>query len=174
MFMMMVGIMLILSLLPAYQTRLIATEFALSIAFSAYVIARIIFQVPMGIISDRFGKKFLIITGIFLNALIVYGLGHVGDVNSLISLRVLQGIAMAAVETPLLALAVEISGEEKVTSRISTITGAQAAGMAVGPLVGGIFGGYVSFETPFHISSVLILASGVMVWWALRKNNHLV
>lgn len=173
MFMMMVGIMLILSLLPAYQSRLIATEFALSIAFSAYVIARIIFQVPMGIVSDRFGRKFLIIAGIFLNAAIVYGLGHVGAVNSLIFLRILQGIAMAAVETPLLALAVEISGEKKVTSRVSTITGMQAAGMAMGPLVGGFFGGYVSFETPFHISSILILLSGLMVWWALRKKNSL-
>ncbi|MBP2029628.1 MFS family permease [Methanohalophilus levihalophilus] len=173
MFMMMVGIMLILSLLPAYQSRLIATEFALSIAFSAYVITRIVFQVPMGIISDRFGRKFLIIAGIFLNAAIVYGLGHVGDINSLIFLRVLQGIAMAAVETPLLALAVEISGEEKVTSRVSTITGMQAAGMAMGPLVGGIFGGYVSFETPFHLSSVLILLSGLLVWWTLRTQKEI-
>lgn len=171
MFMMLVGIMLILSLLPAYQVRLGASEFLLGIAISAYVISRIVFQVPIGILSDRFGRKFPILAGIFFNAIIVYALGHVDDVNSLILLRLLQGIAMAAVETPLLALAVELSGEKKVSSRVSTITSAQAAGVAMGPLIGGVFGGYVSFETPFHISSLLIVLSGILVWAALRKKN---
>ncbi|WP_440952391.1 MFS transporter [Methanococcoides sp. FTZ1] len=171
MFMMLVGIMLILSLLPAYQTRLEASEFLLGIAISAYVISRIIFQVPIGILSDRFGRKYPILAGIFFNAIIVYALGQVDNVNSLILLRLLQGIAMAAVETPLLALAVELSGENKVSSRVSTITSAQAAGVAVGPLLGGILGGYVSFETPFNISSLLIILSGFMVWAALRKHH---
>ncbi|WP_135612577.1 MFS transporter [Methanococcoides sp. AM1] len=171
MFMMLVGIMLILSLLPAYQTRLEASEFLLGIALSAYVFSRIVFQVPIGILSDRFGRKLPIIAGIFFNAIIVYGLGHVDTINALILLRLLQGIAMAAVETPLLALAVELSGEKKISSRISTITGAQAAGVAMGPLIGGVFGGYVSFETPFHISSLLIVLSGILVWAALRKSS---
>ncbi|WP_135604437.1 MFS transporter [Methanococcoides sp. NM1] len=171
MFMMLVGIMLILSLLPAYQTRLEASEFLLGIALSAYVISRIVFQVPIGILSDRFGRKLPILAGIFFNAIIVYGLGHVDNINSLILLRLLQGIAMAAVETPLLALAVELSGEKKVSSKVSTITSAQAAGVAMGPLIGGVFGGYVSFETPFHISSLLIVLSGILVWAALRKNS---
>ncbi|WP_048193931.1 MFS transporter [Methanococcoides methylutens] len=172
MFMMLVGIMLILSLLPAYQTRLEASEFLLSIALSAYVISRIVFQVPIGIFSDRFGRKLPIIAGIFFNSIIVYGLGHVDTINSLILLRLLQGIAMAAVETPLLALAVELSGEKKVSSKVSTITSAQAAGVAMGPLIGGVFGGYVSFETPFHISSLLIILSGILVWAALRKSSY--
>ena len=171
MFMMIVGIMLILSLLPAYQTRLEASEFLLGIAISAYVISRIIFQVPIGILSDKFGRKLPILAGIFFNAIIVYALGQVDNMNSLILLRLLQGISMAAVETPLLALAVELSGEKKVSSRVSTITSAQAAGVAVGPLIGGVFGGYVSFETPFNISSLLIILSGILVWVALRKSN---
>ncbi|MCD4703694.1 MAG: MFS transporter [Methanosarcinaceae archaeon] len=173
MFMMLVGIMLIFSLLPAYQIRLEASEFLLGVAISAYVISRIIFQIPIGILSDRFGRKIPILAGIFFNALIVYNLGHVDDVNSLIFLRLLQGIAMAAVETPLLALAVELSGEQNVSSKISIITSAQAAGVAIGPLIGGIFGGYVSFEAPFYISSLLIFLSGVLVWFALRKNTEI-
>ena len=136
------------------------------------MISRIIFQIPIGILSDRFGRKIPILAGIFFNAMIVYNLGHVDDVNSLIFLRLLQGIAMAAVETPLLALAVELSGEQNVSSKIGIITSAQAAGVAMGPLIGGIFGGYVSFEAPFYISSLLIFLSGILVWVALRKNTE--
>jgi len=128
--------------------------------------------VPIGMFSDRFGRKLPILFGIFFNALIVFALGYVPDINSLIFLRLLQGIAMAAVETPLLALAVDIVGEHNISSRISTITSAQAAGVAVGPLIGGIFGGYVSFETPFQISSLMIVLSGIMVWMVLRKGKE--
>jgi predicted MFS family arabinose efflux permease len=35
--------------------------------------------------------------------------------------------------------------------------------MALGPILGGILGGYVSFETPFNICGVLMLASFVLV-----------
>ena len=169
---MLVGIMLILSMLPAYQERLETTELMLSVAISAYILSRIVFQTPIGIISDRYGRRKLILTGMFMNALIVYLLGNVADVSSLIALRTLQGISMASVETPLLALAVDIAGERKISSRVSTITSAQSAGLAVGPLLGGIFGGYVNFRTPFYISSTLILISAVVMWIVLRKKNY--
>jgi MFS family permease len=170
-FMMMVGITIVLSLLSAYQQRLQTGEFFLSLAVSAYVISRIVFQAPMGILSDRIERKWIIISGIAVNALIVVGLGHVIHIEELIILRIMQGISMAAVETPLMALAVDMTGGHSTGSRISVITGAQAAGMATGPLFGGILAGYVSFETPFHICAILILASGVLILKGVHTEN---
>ncbi|PQV43320.1 MFS transporter [Methanohalophilus euhalobius] len=170
-FMMMVGITIVLSLLPAYQQRLQTGEFYLSLAVSAYVISRIVFQTPMGILSDRIERKWIIISGIAVNALIVIGLGHVIHIEELIILRIMQGISMAAVETPLMALAVDMTGGHSTGSRISIITSAQAAGMATGPLFGGILAGYVSFETPFHICAILILASGFLIMKGVHTEN---
>jgi MFS family permease len=170
-FMMMVGITIVLSLLPAYQQRLQTGEFLLSLAVSAYVISRIVFQTPMGILSDRIERKWIIISGIAVNALIVVGLGHVIHIEELIILRIMQGISMAAVETPLMALAVDMTGGHSTGSRISIITSAQAAGMATGPLFGGILAGYVSFETPFHICAILILISGFLILKGVHREN---
>ncbi|ADE36466.1 MFS transporter [Methanohalophilus mahii] len=170
-FMMMVGITIVLSLLPAYQQRLQTGEFLLSLAVSAYVISRILFQTPMGILSDRIERKWIIISGVAVNAVIVIGLGHVIHIEELIILRIMQGISMAAVETPLMALAVDMTGGHSTGSRISIITSAQAAGMATGPLFGGILAGYVSFETPFHICAILILASGLLIMKGIHRES---
>ncbi|WP_406657819.1 MFS transporter [Methanolobus sp. ZRKC2] len=163
MFMMMVGIMIIFAFLPEYRTRLNASALSLSIAVSSYVFSRVLFQTPMGVISDKMGRKKMVALGLFVNVPIVIGLGYVESITQLITLRAFQGIAMAAVETPVMALAVELTGGSGVSSKVSTITASQAAGMALGPLLGGLLAGYVSFRTPFYLCGVLIFLSFLLV-----------
>lgn len=163
MFMMMVGIMIIFAFLPEYKLTLGASELSLSMAVSAYVFVRVLFQTPMGIISDRLGRKRMVAYGLLLNVPIVIGLGYAGSITELIILRALQGISMAAVETPVMALAVELTGGRAVSSRVSIITAAQAGGMALGPLLGGLLAGYVSFRTPFYLCAALILMSFFLI-----------
>jgi len=169
MFMMMVGIMIIFAFLPEYRVRLDASELSLSIAVSAYVISRVLFQTPMGVISDSMGRKNMVALGLLINVPIVVGLGYVDSIVQLIILRAFQGISMAAVETPVMALAVELTGGYAVGSRVSTITASQAAGMALGPLIGGVLAGYVSFRTPFYICGILILLSFVLVLTMIQE-----
>ncbi|WP_342304673.1 MFS transporter [Methanolobus sp. ZRKC5] len=168
MFMMMAGIMIIFAFLPEYETRLNTGPISLSIAVSAYVIVRVIFQTPMGFISDRIGRKRIIALGLLLNIPIVIGLGHVDNVTQLIVLRAVQGISMAAVETPVMALAVELAGVS-VSSKVSSITASQAAGMALGPIMGGLLAGYISFELPFYICAAMLLFSLLLVLVALKN-----
>lgn len=172
MFMMMVGIMIIFAFLPEYETRLGTGAISLSIAVSAYVIVRVLFQAPMGLLSDRLGRKNIIVLGLLLNIPIVIGLGHVVNVEQLIMLRALQGISMAAVETPVMALAVDLAGVS-VSSKVSTITASQAAGMALGPIMGGVLAGYISFETPFYICAGLLMISLSLVLGGVKEPGEL-
>ncbi|MBN2110783.1 MAG: MFS transporter [Methanosarcinaceae archaeon] len=172
MFMMMAGIMVIFAFLPEYRTRLDASELSLSIAVSAYVLSRVLFQTPMGAISDRMGRKRMVALGLLINVPIVVALGYVETIVQLIILRALQGISMAAVETPVMALAVELTGGSGVGSKVSTITASQAAGMALGPLIGGSLAGYVSFRTPFFLCGALIMLSFLLVLALIREPGH--
>ncbi len=164
--------MIIFAFLPEYRVRMDASELSLSIAVSAYVISRVLFQTPMGVISDSMGRKSMVALGLLINVPIVVGLGYVDSIVQLIILRAFQGIAMAAVETPVMALAVELTGGSAVGSRVSTITASQAAGMALGPLIGGVLAGYVSFRTPFYICGILILLSFVLVLAVIQEPEN--
>ncbi|WP_406661175.1 MFS transporter [Methanolobus sp. ZRKC3] len=172
-FTMMVGIMVIFAFLPEYETKLNTTKLSLSIAVSAYVLVRVLFQTPVGLLSDRFGRKRILALGLLMNVPIVIGLGQVESIDMLIGLRALQGISMAAVETPLMALAVELTGGSAVSSKISMITASQAAGMALGPLLGGILGGYVSFEAPFNICGIMMILSFFMVLIKIKEPKRI-
>ena len=171
MFIIMVGIMIIFAFLPEYEVRLQASELSLSVAVSAYVISRVILQTPMGVLSDRYGRKKLIVYGILLNIPVVLGLGYVTRVEELIVLRTVQGLCMAAVETPVMALAVDIAGGTSISSRVSFITSAQAAGMAFGPLIGGLLGGYVSFTMPFYVCAAMMAFSLIIVMNKVSEPN---
>jgi MFS family permease len=168
MFMMMAGIMIIFAFLPEYESRLGTGEVALSIAVSAYVIVRVLFQTPMGMLSDKLGRKKIIAMGLLLNIPIVIGLGYVENVTQLIILRAIQGISMAAVETPVMALAVDLAGIS-VSSKVSSITASQAAGMALGPIMGGVLAGYISFELPFYLCAVMLMFSFLLVIVGIKE-----
>jgi len=171
MFIIMVGIMIIFAFLPEYEFRLQASELSLSVAVSAYVISRVILQTPMGVLSDRYGRKKLIVYGLLLNIPVVLGLGYVTRVEELIVLRAVQGLCMAAVETPVMALAVDIAGGTSISSRVSFITSAQAAGTAFGPLIGGLLGGYVSFTMPFYVCAAMMAFSLIIVMNKVSEPN---
>jgi MFS family permease len=122
----------------------------------------------MGMLSDKFGRKKIIAMGLLLNIPIVIGLGHVETVTQLIILRAIQGISMASVETPVMALAVDLAGIS-VSSKVSSITASQAAGMALGPIMGGILAGYISFELPFYICAVMLLFALLLVIVGIKE-----
>lgn len=136
---------------------------------SAYVISRVILQTPLGILSDKYGHKRLIVYGLLLNIPVVLGLGYVTRVEELIVLRALQGLCMASVETPVMALAVDLAGSTSVSARVSSITSAQAVGTAFGPLIGGLLGGYVSFIMPFYACAALMTISLLIVVYMIRE-----
>ncbi len=117
----------------------------------------------MGMLSDRYGRKRLRLYGLLLNIPVVLGLGYVTRVEELIVLRALQGLCMASVETPVMALAVDLAGGASVSARVSSITSAQAAGTAFGPLIGGLLGGYVSFAMPFYVCAAMMAVSLLIV-----------
>lgn len=164
MFMMILGIMVVVALLPEYQVRLGASELMLGAAISAYTLTRLIFQTPMGALSDRIGRKKLIITGMILTAPIVLALGFVTSIYQFIALRILQGLTVVAIDTPTLALAADLAEDGRVGQTMSLITTAFTAGMAVGPIFSGILAGYVYFEFPFYLCALMMLLGAFMIY----------
>ncbi len=163
MLMMMVGIMMVVALIPEYEIRLEASELSLGVAVSAYIFARLLFQAPLGSLSDRIGRKKLIVGGLFLSVPLVVGMGYITSINQLILFRAFQGLLVASIDTPAMALAADLSDGSSLSSRLSIITTAQAAGMAFGPIFGGFLAGYVTFVTPFYACALLMLLAGFLV-----------
>jgi MFS family permease len=146
-----------------FNARLNQTAVAFGIAFSALIASRLIFQIPFGRLSDKIGRRPLLIAGLILMAPATLLLGYVDSTMQFTGLRVVQGLASAAIAAPAFALAADLSKKGGEGRQMSIVTMGFGLGIAIGPLITGILA-VQSFTLPFLILAILTLVGLFVVY----------
>jgi MFS family permease len=122
--------------------------------FGAVTIANVMLQVPVGTAADRYGRRPFLIAGfvILIPSTVLQGI--VTDPVVMTAVRFGQGIAVALVFAPSLALAGDLAKKGASGSTLSILTMGFGFGVAVGPLASGILVSF-GFLVPFVAGSVL-------------------
>lgn len=121
----MFGLFLILPVLAIYAEQLDnATPMMMGIALGVYGITQAIFQIPFGVLSDRYGRKPVLVVGltIFVLGSLVAALST--TIEGVIVGRALQG--MGAIAAVILALTSDLTRENQRTKAMAII------GMTIG------------------------------------------
>jgi MFS family permease len=147
-----------------FNARLQQTVLGFSIAFSALTFSRLLVQIPLGRLSDRVGRKPLILLGLLLMAPATALLGEAGTIVQLTGLRVFQGIASGAIAAPAFALAADLARSGGEGRQMSILTMGFGLGIALGPLIAGVLA-VVFFELPFLLGGLMSL---IGVWVVYR------
>jgi len=154
---------MLVTLEPQFNIRLHETAFAFSIAFSTLAATQVVFQYPIGRVSDRWGRKPFVIAGLLLIAPTTAALGFISTTFQLVSLRFIQGIATAAIAAPAFALAGDLSKRGTQGRQLSVVTTGFGLGIALGPLIAGFLVVY-GFEVPFLVGAALSLLGAWVVY----------
>ncbi|MGW8186371.1 MAG: MFS transporter [Desulfobacterales bacterium] len=133
------------------------------VAFSALMVARIIVQFPLGRLSDRKGRKLLIVAGLALLAVATLLIGWVTTPWQFITLRIVQGIASGGIAAPVFALAGDLSRAGREGRQMSIVTTGFALGISMGTLFSGILAVY-SLALPFLVIGSMGLIAAAMVY----------
>ena len=136
--------------------------------FSAVVIANVFFQVPVGRLSDEYGRRPFLIAGFVLLGPSVLAQGMVTDPWLMLGARFLQGVAVAFVFAPALALAGDLAGKGQSGTQLSILTMAFGLGVALGPLASGFLVSY-GFVTPFAFGAALAVVALVLVFTQVEE-----
>ncbi len=164
----MLGLFMILPVFTLYAQKLDGYTVTLAgVAMGIYGLTQALFQIPLGMLSDRIGRKPVIIGG-----LLVFAAGSVlaalaDDINGVIAGRALQGAG--AIASAVMALAADLTREEhrvKVMALIGISIGISfAAAMVMGPVLHGWFG----VPGIFWSTALLALAGIVIVRFAVPR-----
>lgn len=159
---MMVAMSVIIPMEAPILRRIGDSKAGFGVIFSLFVFSRFVFQVPMGVASDRYGKKRFVIAGLSLAAVATAALGYADTAVDFSALRVVQGVASAALIAPAFALAADKASRGSAASQMAFMTMAVSLGGAFGPIVAGALASF-SFRAPFLFGGAVLAASAILV-----------
>ncbi|EKT4487484.1 MULTISPECIES: MFS transporter [Shewanella] len=131
------------------------------IAIGAYGLTQAILQIPMGILSDRIGRKPVILGG-----LLVFALGSVlaamsDSIYGVVAGRALQG--MGAIAAAVLALAADLTRDEQRTKVMAIIGMCIGFSFALSLLVGPVVAQHLGLSGLFALTAGLALLGMLIV-----------
>ncbi|QUO48306.1 MULTISPECIES: MFS transporter [Halorubrum] len=136
--------------------------------FAAVTIANVIFQVPVGRASDRIGRRPFLLAGFVLLVPTTLLQGIVTESALMMLVRLGQGIAVACVFAPSLALAGDLAREGESGTTLSVLTMGFGFGVALGPLASGWLYGF-GFLVPFAVGAAAAALALIAVFTQVEE-----
>lgn len=153
-------------LTPVYARSLTTDLLLVAFAVSAYSIANLVGNLFSGLVVDRFNKVTVLVGGLLLGALAMWGCGSVSTIQALVPLLMLNGVAISVV-TPAAytLLSQHLSDDDRgpgmarsgVTIGLAAMMGPPVAGLLADRL--GEPGAYRSIGTFLAVMAVLMAVS---------------
>lgn len=157
--------------LPSMARDLAAREAVVAISVSGYMMVSALFQLTLGPMSDRFGRRRVMLAALGLYAIASLGCALAPDVNTLLACRVLQGVIVAGVVVSSAAIRDQYTARES-AGKLGAISSAMAIAPMLGPIVGGLLDGALGWRWIFGLYTLLGVALLVLVWHDMGETRR--
>ena len=159
----MMGLGIIWPLIPVYAVELGAGGFMVGLIVASFNISRTLLSPFSGPISDKWGRKRFIASGLLIYAVLSVFYVLPKNAETLILIRLLHGMASLLVVPVAMALTADIAPPQKLGRYMGTLNMAIMIGLGFGPAMGGIIRDNLGFNTAFYIMGGLALITSLMV-----------
>ena len=158
-FILFVGVGALLPALPLYAQSIGLSGSANGVVLSAPALAMLVLNLPAGKLVDSWGRKQMMMAGMFVIALSDFATGQCRTVLALVPARLSLGAGRSAAEGGDRAYLADLT--ERAPSARGTITGTQQAvqalGLVIGPLIGGNLAEQYGAPAVFYLISFAAL-----------------
>lgn len=152
----MLGLFMLLPVLALYgQDYQHANAFLLGLAMGAYGFSNALLQIPFGVLSDRVGRKPVILAGLLIFAAGSVLAAMADSVYELIAGRFLQGCG--AISAAVMALMIDLTSEEKRTRAMATIGASIGVSFSVALVLGPLLASRWGMASIFWLTALLAL-----------------
>jgi DHA1 family bicyclomycin/chloramphenicol resistance-like MFS transporter len=149
--------------LPEMANRLASDVATIQLTVSVYLLALAAGQLAMGPLSDRFGRRPVMLMGLTLTAAASVLAISVGTVGSLIAARVLQALGASAGIVVSRAIIRDLFDRNRAAAMIGLVATVMVVVPTLGPLIGGLLEMGFGWESIFLFTAI---TSAMVVAWA--------
>ncbi len=170
------GITMVMPFLPLYIRELGVTGSGAVKLWSGLIFASpfmigIFMQPIWGIMGDRYGRKPMVVRGMFGMAAAFFLMGFAHSVFQLLILRFFQGV-LSGFNAPSLALQSSCTPENRIGQALGTLQTSQVTGFIIGPLLGGVLSHWMGYRSIFFWTGACCSAGALIVIAFVREESR--
>ena len=168
------GIGIIIPVMPALFAEVTGSTKISDIAVwggllaSTFALMQFIFGPILGALSDKYGRKPILLLALFVMAVYYLLMGFAQTLWLLFIGRLIGGIT-AATHATANAYMADISLPEEKAARFGMLGAGFGLGFVLGPLIGGVLG-ELGPRAPFFVAAILAASNGVLCFFVLRES----
>ncbi len=164
-----VGFGIVIPVLPFYAegTKFNATPRTVGLLFASYSIMQLIFSPILGRLSDKYGRRPVLLISIIGTGIGFLVLGFATTLAMLFAGRILDGITGGNISTAQAYIA-DITTQENRAKGMGLIGAAFGLGFIFGPAIGGILSRW-GIEVPFIFAAALCFANAILLYFRLPE-----
>lgn len=169
-----VGFGIVIPLLPFYASSMEAAGWQVTLMFSAYSLGQFFAEPFWGRLSDRIGRKPVLMITTACNAAGYLALAFAPDIWWAIGIRLVTGLGAGNIST-VQGYVADITSPAKRAGRMGVIGAAFGLGFIVGPFIGGELTqeqlGRVGFQIPLFVAAAMAAAACAGIAVFLRESR---
>jgi multidrug resistance protein len=163
------GFGLVLPLLPFWAQHLGANAVGIGLATTAYALAQLMFTPLLGKLSDRYGRKPVILVSLFIESTSLVLVGIAGSYTLLLLGRFIGGVGASNIGSAQ-AVVADVTRPDQRARGMGMIGAAIGLGFVLGPALGGILA-QLGPQVPFWSAAVVALLNAVLVLFLLPETR---
>ena len=157
----MTGQGIIAPVLPLFAKGFGISAAAIGLVVGMFGMARLVFNLPAGFLSQRFGQKVMMGAGLMLTAVSMWFMGTAGGLPGLVFWRFLAGTGSAMSVTGAMSYIAQMSKIENRGRLMSLQQGSILIGGDIGPILGGLLADTLGIRWPFYLAGLLAATAAV-------------
>ncbi|MFL2499765.1 MAG: MFS transporter [Porticoccaceae bacterium] len=148
-----------------------SSAFLLGLALGIYGLTQAIFQIPLGLLSDKIGRRPVILGGLLLFILGSVVAANADSAIGVVAGRALQG--MGAIASTLMALVTDLTAEQNRTKAMASIGGSIGVSFAIAMVLGPVVASNYGMPGIFWLTALLGLIGILIIFKAIPKTHSI-
>lgn len=157
------GIGIIIPIMPVFASELGAGGFALGMIIAAFSITRGVLMPVIGSLSDKWGRKNFLVSGLLIYGLVGLLIPLAENVGQLITIRSFHGVGSAMIVPIAMAYLSVLAPAGQEGRYMSYLNIAIFCGIGCGPIIGGAIYDAMDFAAVFHLMAVMSFLAFLLV-----------